>query len=684
MKPTVMWNRKLWGMADGFPNEAPKITDADVNWVCDVLRLPPTAFSGEDGLDPRLSVLKSLDTLDIEACPGSGKTTLLVAKLAILANHWSDQRRGLCVLSHTNVARREIERKLGSTAAGQRLLRYPHFIGTIHAFVNEFLALPWLRSKGYPIEMVDDDVAQNRRMRKLSHAIRSRLETPHRTVQIEALSSEFDVGAIPWGAGTLGHDTESYQKIQEACRASVKEGYYRHNEMFVWAHDVLDKVPETASHIRQRFPLLFLDEVQDNSEGQSKLLHRIFIEGDAPTTRQRYGDSNQAIYGQSDEEIAVATDAFPIPAIRRDIANSFRFSGEIAGFADPLAVRPQGLIGVGGKGGADTAGKQTIFLFSDATMNRVLSAYAEYLVEVFSDIELQQGDFTAVAAVHRPGKNDHPPRCVGHYWPAYDNEIAASDPQPKTFVQYVRAGERLSQKSGESNDSVEKIAEAILRLARLSDVGFKSGNKMRKHRQVLELLADTDDARKAYEDLIVTSAIERNALSEENWAGKWQAAVKEIAKGITGVEVESDGAKKFLEWSEGAGERDGGNLNTHERHDNVFRYPKDEPKVAIRVGSIHSVKGETHKATLVLESFYRAHHLKTLKDWLTGGKTGGADANSILQSRLRQHYVAMTRPSHLLCLSMREDALADGDFNKLKERGWRLARVLEDGVAWLE
>ena len=149
----------------------PTIDDADIKWACVVLGLPATAFSGTDGTDPRLPIIRSMDTLDIEACPGSGKTTLLVAKLAILARKWTESRCGLCVLSHTNVARREIETRLGNTAAGQRMLGYPHFFGTIHGFVNEFLALPWLRSLGYPIEMIDDEVCLRRRWQKLSREI---------------------------------------------------------------------------------------------------------------------------------------------------------------------------------------------------------------------------------------------------------------------------------------------------------------------------------------------------------------------------------------------------------------------------------------------------------------------------------------------------------------------------------
>lgn len=103
----------------------PEITDHDIDWVRGLMRL--------DALDPpRRAFLTASHTLDVAACPGSGKTTLIVAKLAILSKKWPHRSKGICVLSHTNVAREEIQRRLGSTGVGQRLLGYPHFIDTIH------------------------------------------------------------------------------------------------------------------------------------------------------------------------------------------------------------------------------------------------------------------------------------------------------------------------------------------------------------------------------------------------------------------------------------------------------------------------------------------------------------------------------------------------------------------------
>lgn len=673
-------------MNDGVAFAAPEIADAAIRWVCGVLGLPATAFSGPDGQDPRLPVLKSLATLDIEACPGSGKTTLLVAKLAILGGQWAELRRGLCVLSHTNVARREIERNLGGTAEGQRLLCYPHFIGTIHGFVNEFLAIPWLRSNGYPVEMIDDELAHRRRWRRLSYAIRGGLENNRYDQGILKIQdAQFGIGEVRWGRGTLRTDTPTYQALINACRESAREGYFCHNEMFIWAHDLIDKMPEVTGFLRARFPLLFVDEVQDNSELQSKLLHRVFTEGDGAVTRQRYGDANQAIYQYAGRTEGAATDPFPLLAFRTDIPNSFRFGQEIADLADPLALEPHGLQGMrqdGREAESDTTGKHAIFLFDDEGIGNVLQNYATYLVEVFSENELRNGTFTAVGAVHRPIADDNLPRHVGHYWPDYDYDIGRSDPQPQSFVQYVNAGRRLSQDSGETHAVVEKIAEALIRLARIADPALSAGRSRRKHRHVLELLDGKDAAKTAYINMVCALAVDRVTLTEDSWTDNWRPAVIQLAQDMTGAAVGGEDVATFLAW--GNARAAAVDEEQRNRSDNIFRYPRDNPAVAIRVSSIHAVKGETHTATLVLETFFRDHHLKVLKPWLLGDRAGADGASAAVQARLKLHYVAMTRPARLLCLALRHDSVNEDEITKLRGRGWRVARVTAGRQEWVE
>lgn len=666
----------------------PKINDQDVFWVSEILGLPPTAFPGSDGLNPRLGVLKSVNTLDIEACPGSGKTTLLVAKLAILARKWSDRCRGVCVLSHTNVARREIEHKLGNTAEGRCLLSYPHFIGTIHGFVNTFLAIPWLRSQSYPVRIIDNDIAQSRRWAKLTFQTKHALGQAHHGSEILRIkNTDFGLGEIRWGKGTLGVTTPTYQELQRACKETIGEGLFCHDEMFVWADDLIHKVPDTIRIIRHRFPFLFIDEVQDNSNAQSNLLYYTFMEGDTPVIRQRYGDANQAIYqypGQTEDSM---TDVFPTEKndLRRDVPDSFRFTQDIADLADPLALVPQGMKGQRGNVGiihADTRGKHAVFLFDDSTINKVLDVYGTYLVEVFSEDDLRNGTFTSVGAIHSPpSTTDKPPRFVGHYWPAYDSEITRADPRPKTFIQFVMAGHRVSYTTGDSYPIVQKIAEGILTLVHMASPEIEIINRRRKHRHVLELLDGKDENRTKYINLLRHFATDDIDLTEDQWDDRWSATVLDIAQSICGAKINSDEARGFLSWKKFQGSGD--DAPRQVPSDNVFRYPKDAPRVDIQVGSIHSVKGETHTSMLVLDTFYYAHHLKTLKPWLLSTKTGGSKESAANQSRLKLHYVAMTRPSHLLCLAMRDDVFTEGEIGLLKSRGWCVARVRDGYPEWL-
>ncbi len=656
--------------------DLPDIGAEDIAWACDVLGLPPHAFEGEDGTDPRHVILCNNQTLDVEACPGSGKTTLLVAKLAILARHWKSRDQGICVISHTNAARNEIEKKLGTTSEGQRLLSYPHFVGTIHGFVNEYLALPWLRSKGATIKAIDDELCLDWRWRLIPYGNRAAIEYRRKGSNVARYK---DVEHTPKDFG-FGEHTPTFQSVREACIASTAAGLYCHEEMFVWAGDLIEKHPESISTIRHRFPILFIDEVQDNSEIQSALLYRVFIDGAGEVTRQRFGDQNQAIYDYSGEDGA-ATDPFPTLWATQTIPNSHRFGPSIASLADPLAIVPQALVGQGGhgpKGEAEMAGQHVVLLFEEADIEAIIPTYISVLRENFGPEELVSGDFTAVAAVHATDEANNVPRSVRHYWPEYDPVIARSDPQPKRMIQFVRAAHKVSSKTGEAAEAVEVFAKGVLKLARLMNPDANISVRRFKHRYVIELLGGDETRIRQYQDLVSKLVIDRSEPTQETWEGEFGDHLTDVAMVMSETGGATQSANEFLGWIEGAGA-----VGAESKPLNIVRDSAQQPLITVRLGSIHSVKGETHTATLVLESFNRTHHLKALKRWLLGTKTGGGNENASTLRRLKLHYVAMTRPSRLLCVAMRADSFSDAEIDTLKGRGWRVARVGADNTLFL-
>ena len=57
-------------------------------------------------------------------------------------------------------------------------------------------------------------------------------------------------------------------------------------------------------------------------------------------------------------------------------------------------------------------------------------------------------------------------------------------------------------------------------------------------------------------------------------------------------------------------------------------------------------------------------------------------ADNGIQNRLKIHYVAMTRPSHLLCLAMTRALFENGEggldqnlINRVKSHGWRMKSI---------
>lgn len=666
--------------------ESPTVTDEDICLASQLLGLPVDAFYGADGNDPRQEVLKCMDSIDVAACPGSGKTTLLVAKLAILAEKWKHSTRGICVLSHTNAARHEIEKHLGNTAAGRRLLSYPHYIGTIHGFVNEYLAVPWLRSRGYSIKMIDTEVCRRRRWNSLPFNTRSALEQNHFDPSVLTVKTpDFGIGQVRWGkGGQLGTDTPTYGNIQKACRQSAVDGYFCYDEMFMWAGELIDTTPVIIDVLRDRFPILLIDEAQDNSKEQSAILSWIFMEGDNAVIRQRFGDANQAIFDFQGAEEA-ATDKFP-DTRKMELPNSYRFGQTIANMADPLGLEPYGLQGIGPKKALTSCtpeAQHTIFLFDENSAAKVLDAYGELLLETFSDLELCEESFAAMAVgqVHRPPAEDKGhkfPNHVGHYWSDYDPEQTKHDPVPLTFMQYVFAGHGKSELQRETHVMVEKIAEGFLRLS-----DFRTGEKSlarpkHQHRHILRLLETSPDILEQYQNLIVQFTVTQGTPTIKTWANHWLGIVRSIAEAIAGSPLSKE-ADDFMTWND-TPVTPATPTDANKSRNNIFRYSKNGREVSIQAGSIHSVKGQTHTATLVLETFWYDHNLELILPWFTKKKHGWKKADGVRQkARLKLHYVAMSRPTHLLCLAMKQSALNEEQIAAIRTRGWQLLQVRADG-----
>jgi DNA helicase II / ATP-dependent DNA helicase PcrA len=379
---------------------------------------------------------------DIQACPGSGKTTLLVAKLAILSKKWRWKDRGICVLSHTNVARQEVEKRLASHPTAYSLLSYPHFIGTIQVFVNRFLALPYLRNRGVEAPTVDNYRHKERILKVLERRKYSAIQTTFSNrrnadkllgnLRLEFVDGHFIVGSSAGNLGLKDKSRPTYTQLEELKRNLWREQLFRYDEMYSIAWAYLDEYPRFVDALRFRFPWVFIDEMQDTDTVQEDLLTHIFSDD---SIVQRFGDVNQAIFKEMGEEGAQIH--FPSPD-SIFLPDSKRFGKCIANFASRLtAVESQTI-----QGNLDRAdGPHSVFLFDNDTISQVLPAFGHLIIDKYSERIPRTLPIKAVGGRKSPSDKPAPskfPYCIGDFWPDFCPEATTKSNVPTSFIGYVR------------------------------------------------------------------------------------------------------------------------------------------------------------------------------------------------------------------------------------------------------
>lgn len=651
------------------------ITDDDVEWVVELM--------GLQALDePRRSFLKSMSTLDVSACPGSGKTTLVVAKLAILARHWKSRTQGICVLSHTNAAREEIERRLGGSDVGQRLLRYPHYIDTIHGFTARFLASPWLRSKGITLTAIDDEATHNARRKALTpweyRGMKTAFESAHlNTEKLRIETVDFD-NPLAGREFHFAPHTATYKSVSKALSHAAKTGHFCFDEVFVLANALLDEEPAVTAALRVRFPCILVDEMQDTRHEQANILCRVFPRRDPEVCVIRVGDPNQEIF----EEKVELPEPFPDVACSMEIASSFRFSQAIASIANPFAYLPitGGLIGLR----QDVATQpipNTVIVFPDHDASQVLDAYGRLLIKHLP-VDVRKSDVFALGAVHRLEnfKPEHYPKAVEHYWPSYQSGVNKASFKPRTFAEGAHIARRYLERDATAASGVELVAVCLLTLVRLAFPKELIPARSRNHQWIEQLMIGSPELVVLYRECLQRLLFDSAELTKAVWDSTAAPALLELVAEMTGSDsaLAADEAHPYLEWAPAPvaadpGDNGGALLNT-------YKFEEGNDNVHIRLSSIHAEKGKTHSATLILETFNRTHFVNRLLPWLEGKASAAKRPNESAKKNMMLMYVGMTRPTHMLCLAMRKSSLGEGKTEvkrraAIEQAGWSILEI---------
>lgn len=644
------------------------ITDDDIV-KAEQLLLP----HGQSFDEQRRNIIRCQDSVDINACPGSGKTTLMLAKLILLSGQLpAKSNQGICVLTHTNVAINEIKEKLG--LSDTILFKYPNHFGTIQSFVNKFLAIPGYaamfpkkRPSSIDQEWYNSVIA--RRYTSWNGAgkawIRHKPE-PISLLQSYRFNASFDNLLKKMGGDPVVNDGPALQDLIAFRMRVLRDGILSFDDAYLLGEFYVRKYPKVKEFLAKRFPLVIIDEMQDTDEHQLALLNLLFDPNQ--TVVQRIGDYNQAIYNKVTEQAVWAVGPQTLP-----LSNSRRFSNGIAHQIDRICVTPRNMDG--NPNVPDLQSK--IILFAQQNISRVIPHFANLVTE--SNITaLSDKPVKAIGWVKETEPAAGQVRnCIQSYWTGYSTINRATKKDFNNLNEYLAKPDSDTILSKGTSHYWEALSQILLKSLRILQVRHPSGSYYSKTTLTTKLKLHSE----------IFTALQTSLIRWIKLIHSGQDAAPEIRDFITGQFLPVFNTVPIPDLNAFINNQNPPSIPLAANPTNSENVLKQvytgiqvqhaEKELDIHVGTIHSAKGETHSATLYLETFYYEEDIKKIRRYLKIGQGAAIPATQArMIQTLKMAYVAMSRPIHFLSLAVRNDGLTQDDLNEFQAAGWLIDDTL--------
>ncbi len=673
-----------------MPQVIDEISDYEIHYAEKILLPKDKEFDEE-----RKAFIRNFNTIDLQAVPGSGKTTALLAKLVILERKlpFSDGS-GILVLSHTNAAIDEINEKIQKYCP--KLFSYPNFIGTIQSFVDEFLAIPFynlvfkkklncIDTERYQEELEslfkviawNKDYDQptkwfyNRHIKKATaeangnenhknEICKKYIEKEVRDLYYDLITNEIKNG----NNDVLLKDelNKKFIGLKAIIIEVLKKGIISFDYAYHFAECYIHKFSLIKEIIQKRFSFVFVDEMQDMDTHQYKLLEKLFYdEGSCTSIFQRIGDKNQAIYN------SVKADDLWVdrPEVLR-LNGSQRLSNHIANVVKKFALYSEKNFDIVGKNEVEI--KPHILVFENNTIESIIPFFAKIVKE--NGLENSVNPIKVVCwntewKEDEISRNDATKLRLEDYYKGFKKEKGKSKQDYYNLRSYLLYYERKK-----TLEPLRKnILNAFLKIFSFEKIINTDGRPYSK-KQLIDFIHEKDI--KKYDEL---------NLNLYNWSfGIIQDKTIEVLEEIKTyiptllaifdktISASADFINKEL-------------VENSTENIEIFtptNYYKEDG-LEIEITSVHAVKGQTHCATLYLESYFqqdgrganaKSYESQRLKDQFLGIQIDSNVGDRVKQST-KMAYVGFSRPTDLLCIAVHKDRF-DGLLNSVDRNVWEI------------
>lgn len=654
-----------------------KITDEDISYAENILLPNGKVFDEE-----RRDFIRNLSTIDLQAVPGSGKTTALLAKLLILETKLPlPDNSGVLVLSHTNTAIDEIKEKIHQYCP--KLFRYPNFIGTIQTFVHDFLTIPYY-SELYKkkINRIDNEIYNeyvakcldslwlpcfkfqfsSSTIRKIQYIKNSnseifykyRIEIRDQAILTQELNSKKLEISKPRGRArnysdyTPEEKEELYNWFYAFKKSLLKNGYLNFDDAYFFANLSLSQRPNLIKILQKRFQYVFIDEMQDMDNHQYELIEKIFYNNsNSLSIIQRIGDKNQSIYN-----------TVKIDSIWQDrdivlrLTHSQRLSKPIANIIKNFALYPEYCNDIEGLN--ECRLKPHIILFSNNSIQNIVPYFSQLILE-----------YKDSGALITQGKKDLKIKVISWNTEWKNDTESRNDPNKVRLEDYYRSYKKNEQKPKEDYKCLKSylfffdkrssslapirknVIHALLKILRIENKFSEDGHPFTIQKLMSYLKARSQ---KNYEELnlkvyqcaikVVRNEKNQALLDLKNYIPVFISYFDEnhLISTKTMDFINNDETDIPL------------SMQNIYSSSNVI----EENNLSIEITNVHSVKGQTHDATLYLESFFHEHESKSLAQQFLGNNIDQS-AGIRTKQATKMAYVGFSRATQLLCIAIHKD-----------------------------
>lgn len=651
--------------------------------------------------DERRIFIRNFNTIDLQAVPGSGKTTALLAKLVILEHKLPfNDGSGVLVLSHTNSAIDEIKEKIQKHCP--RLFSYPNFIGTIQSFVDEYLAIPFYISKYKKKPIRIDNEIYNEKIESCLDKIwlyRFNLnqETNNKVAYIknnnEALFYNYrfhllneiklvkklneDVLEICKPRGntrpqnyrdyTQQEKQEVYNWFYEFKKSILEFGILHFDDAYFLGELYLKTIPNIKTILQNRFAYVFVDEMQDMDTHQNNLLEKIFYDlGNSNSKIQRIGDKNQAIYNS-----VKATDVWQDRADVLRLNGSQRLSNPIANIVKKFALYSDATFDIDGRN--ECSIKPHILVFENANIENIIPYFAQIVKDYgLTNLEkpIKVVCWNTEWKEDEVSRNDATKLRLEDYYKTFKKDKG----KPKQDYDILRSYLLYFEKKQTLEPIRKNILNAFLKILRLENINTSDDRPYTK-KKLVDFIHERDIQK--YDELNLnlfnwSMGIVRDKADEVLVEMKIYIPIllaifdKQVTDSLSFInnestEIPAENAE-FL-------------TPTNNYKENGFE---------IEITSIHAVKGQTHCATLYLESFYSRgygnYESERLRNQFMGTQTISEtlatvrNSHDLIKQSAKMAYVGFSRPTDLLCIGIHKDRF-DRLLTDINRDEWEIKEV---------